>query len=171
VISIIKERKGPEMILEKTEDMKMYMNLAAQEARKGIREGRGGPFGAVVVKEGEVISLASNEVLSSHDPTAHAEMVAIRRASEKLQSYDLSGCVLFATGEPCPMCFSAIVWANIKEVYYAASIEDAEVIGFRDCRIYRHLHGEECILEMKRMESAEVLQLYEEYKNLKKTIY
>lgn len=67
--------------------------------------------------------------------------------------------------------FSAIVWANIKEVYYAASIEDAEVINFRDLRIYRHLHGEECILEMKRMESAEVLQLYEEYTDLKKTIY
>ena len=129
------------------------------------------PYGAVVVKDGKIVGMGVNEVVQTGDPTAHAEMVAIRRASEKLQSYDLSGCVLFATGEPCPMCFSAIVWANIKEVYYAASIEDAEVIGFRDCRIYRHLHGEECILEMKRMESAEVLQLYEEYKNLKKTIY
>lgn len=159
------------MIPEKVLEGKSFMALAVEAARIGMKAGKGGPFGAAVVKEGEVVAIASNEVLSTNDPTAHAEMVAIRRAAEKLHTYDLSGCVLYATGEPCPMCFSAIVWANIREVYYSATIEEAEVIGFRDCRIYRHLHGEECILEMKRLESKEVLRLYEEYKNLRKTVY
>lgn len=106
--------------------MNKYIELAIAEARNGINEGKGGPFGAVIIKDGELISKACNEVLSSNDPTAHAEILAIRRASEKLQSYDLTGCVIYSTGEPCPMCLSAIIWANIKEVYFVCPVEEAE---------------------------------------------
>ena len=134
-------------------------------------QGKGGPFGAVVVKDGEVVGAAYNEVLSSNDPTAHAEVLAIRRACKKLNNYDLSGCVIYATGEPCPMCLSAIVWANMKQVYYAASAEAAERIGFRDSMIYKHLRGEERMLNIEQIEGEAVLSLYEEYRKLGKAIY
>lgn len=153
------------------EKIDQYIALAVEEARKGMHAGKGGPFGAVIVKDGQVISKASNEVLGSHDPTAHAEIMAIRRASEVLDNYDLSGCTLYATGEPCPMCLSAIIWANISEVYYCASAEDAETIGFRDNMIYRHLRGEERILTLKKVDHDAVRELYEEYRMLGKTIY
>jgi len=148
-----------------------YMDLAVREAMEGIRQGKGGPFGAVIVKDGEVISAACNEVTSSNDPTAHAEILAIRRASEKLGTYDLSGCVIYATGEPCPMCLSAIIWANIKQIFHALNAEDAEKIGFRDEKIYRHLRGEEKIVEIERIESKGAGELYEEYIRLGKKIY
>lgn len=148
-----------------------YLTLAVEEARNGMLAGKGGPFGAVVVKDGVVISQACNEVLCSHDPTAHAEVLAIRRASEVLDNYDLSGCVLYATGEPCPMCLSAIIWANVKDVHFCASAEEAEVIGFRDSMIYRHLRGEENILELTKDDDAAVLALYEEYLKSGKTVY
>ena len=138
---------------------------------QGSRQGKGGPFGAVIVKDGQVISTACNEVTSSNDPTAHAEILAIRRASEKLGTYDLSGCVIYATGEPCPMCLSAIIWANIKQVFYALNAEDAEKIGFRDEKIYRHLRGEEKIVGIERIESRGAGELYEEYIRLGKKIY
>lgn len=150
---------------------KEYLSLAVEEARRGMISGKGGPFGAVIVKDGVVISQACNEVLCSHDPTAHAEVLAIRRASEVLDNYDLSGCVLYATGEPCPMCLSAIIWANVKEVHFCASAEEAEAIGFRDSMIYRHLRGEENILELTKDDDAAVLALYEEYRKSGKTIY
>ena len=159
------------MIMDERKIINQYIEMAVEEARKGILAGKGGPFGAVVVKDGQVLSKASNEVFSSCDPTAHAEVIAIRRASEKLHNYDLSGCVLYSTGEPCPMCFSAIVWANIKEVYYCASVEEAETIGFRDSMIYRHLRGEVRILELKKVENDAVRELYREYSKLGKTIY
>lgn len=151
--------------------MNQYMQIALNEAEKGMLEGKGGPFGAVVVKDGSVISMANNEVLSSNDPTEHAEIVAIRRACASLQTYDLSGCVIYVTGEPCPMCLSAIVWANIKEVYYALSAEEAEKIGFRDQMIYRHLRGEENVLKVEQLDSKACLKLYEDYKSMGKVIY
>lgn len=151
--------------------MNQYMELALNEARRGMLLGKGGPFGAAVVRDGTVLSIASNEVLCSKDPTAHAEIVAIRRACWKLQTYDLTGCVIFATGEPCPMCLSAIVWANIKLVYYSLAAEEAEKIGFRDSAIYRHLRGEENIIELKQIDRDEGLALYEEYSKLGKVIY
>jgi len=147
------------------------MDLAVREAMQGSRQGKGGPFGAVIVKDGQVISTACNEVTSSNDPTAHAEILAIRRASEKLGTYDLSGCVIYATGEPCPMCLSAIIWANIKQVFYALNAEDAEKIGFRDEKIYRHLRGEEKIVGIEMIESKRAGELYEEYIRLGKKIY
>ena len=148
--------------------MNKYMQVAFEEARDGMRHGKGGPFGAAVVKGEEILGAASNEVLSSNDPTAHAEITAIRRACRKLQSYDLTGCVLYATGEPCPMCLSAIIWANIKTVYYASAASEAEKIGFRDRMIERHLRGEEKLLEMIRIDGAEGPALYEEYRKMGK---
>lgn len=151
--------------------MNKYMQIAFDEARKGMRCGKGGPFGAVIVRDGEVLAAACNEVLLSNDPTAHAEILAIRSACRKLKNYDLSGCALYATGEPCPMCLSAIVWANIKTVYYASAACEAEKIGFRDNMIYRYLRGEEQILEIRQMDGEEGPALYEEYRQTGRAIY
>jgi guanine deaminase len=149
------------------------MKLAIDEARKTMNENKGGPFGAAIIdEEGKVISVASNLVLESHDPTAHAEIVAIRKASEKLKTHDLSGCILYATGYPCPMCLSAIIWANVKEVYYATDLKDAEDIGFRDDFIYNYIKGKESsVLNLKQIERKEAIKLFEEYKEKNKTIY
>lgn len=151
--------------------MKQYIDIAIKEAKNGILSGKGGPFGAVVVKDGLVISSASNEVLSKNDPTAHAEMVAIRKACEKLHTYDLSGCVIYVTGEPCPMCLSAIIWANIKQVYYALPAKEAEKIGFRDEAIYRHLRGEDIVVNVEQIHNEDVSELYKEYIKMEKKIY
>jgi guanine deaminase len=116
------------------------MALATKEALSGVRKGFGGPFGAVIVKDGVVIAKASNEVLRTNDPTMHAEINAIRKASKKLNSFDLSGCVLYSSCMPCPMCLAAIKWANIKTVYYGATAKDANEIGFRDEIFYGELN-------------------------------
>ncbi len=108
------------------------MQSAWEEAKKGIEAGDGGPFGAVIVKEGKVIARGHNEVVKSNDPTAHAEIMAIRRASAILKDFSLKGCTLYVTGEPCPMCFSAIHWAHIDTVYYCNTKKDAAAIGFDD---------------------------------------
>lgn len=115
------------------------MRLAAAEAFIGIQKGFGGPFGAVIVKDGVVLAKASNEVLRTNDPTMHAEINVIRKASKKLASFDLSGCVLYSSCMPCPMCLAAIKWANIKTVYYGANAKDADAIGFRDEIFYGEL--------------------------------
>jgi guanine deaminase len=118
------------------------MRMAAKEAQNGIRKGFGGPFGAVVAKGGIVIAKASNEVLRTNDPTMHAEINAIRKASKKLHTFDLAGCVLYSSCMPCPMCLAAIKWANIKMVYYGATAKDADEIGFRDEIFYGELNIE-----------------------------
>lgn len=99
----------------------------------------GGPFGAVIVKEGKIIAEGVNRVTETNDPTAHAEVQAIRKACEKLNTFDLSGCEIYSSCEPCPMCFSAIYWAHISKVYYAATHHDAEDAGFADALIYREV--------------------------------
>ena len=120
--------------------MDYYMNIAKENAIKGVELGEGGPFGAVIVnKDGNIISNGNNKVLKENDPTAHAEIVAIRKACKKLNTYDLSEYILYTNCEPCPMCLSAIIWANIKQVYYACTKEDAGEIGFRDDIIYDYL--------------------------------
>ncbi len=111
-----------------------FMKLAVKEARKNIKTMEGGPFGACIVKNGRVISLARNTVLKS-DACAHAEVNAIRKASRKIKSFDLSGCIIYSTTEPCPMCFSAIHWAKIKAVIYGTTISDAKKIGFNELTI------------------------------------
>jgi guanine deaminase len=115
-----------------------YLQRAIQLASENIDAG-GGPFGAVVVKDGVVIAEASNKVTVKNDPTAHAEVEAIRKAGEAFGNYDLSDCILYASCEPCPMCLGAIYWAHIPEVYYAADRYDAEKAGFDDSLIYEEL--------------------------------
>ena len=115
------------------------MKLAAVEASGGVRENHGGPFGAVIVRRGKVVARAHNEVIKTFDPTAHAEVTAIRLASAKLKTFDLSECDLYATCEPCPMCLAAILWARIPRVYYGCTRRDAEKIGFRDHLLYEQL--------------------------------
>ena len=153
--------------------MNNFMNMAIEEARKTMNKDKGGPFGAVITdKNNNVIAVASNLVLESHDPTAHAEIMAIRIASEKLGTHDLSGCTLYATGYPCPMCLSAIIWANIKKVYYGTNLKDVEDIGFRDDFIYKYLNGKNKeILYLENICHDEALELFNEYKEKNKEIY
>ena len=117
------------------------MKLAVEAARKGMESGAGGPFGAVIVRGGEVIAVTHNEVLGTYDPTAHAEVVAIRRASAKLGRFDLSDCIIYSTCEPCPMCLAAIHWAGITKLSFGADRYDAAVGGFDDEFIYRIVDG------------------------------
>ena len=153
--------------------MKEIMMYGINEARRTMNENKGGPFGAVITdKDGNIVSIASNIVLESHDPTAHAEIMAIRKASEKLGTHDLSNYVLYATGYPCPMCLSAIIWANIKKVYYGTNLYEANEIGFRDDFIYKYLSGENKeILELNNICHVECKELFDEYKNNNKEIY
>ena len=115
------------------------MRRAIELADEAVRVGRGGPFGAVVVRDGAIVGAGSNEVTSTNDPTAHAEVVAIRRACLALGTFGLAGCVLYASCEPCPMCLGAIYWAHLDRLYFAAGREDAEQAGFDDGHIYREL--------------------------------
>ena len=133
----------------------------------------GGPFGAVIVKDGKIISSAHNTVVETCDATAHAEVNAIRKASEKLKTHDLSGCTLYTSAEPCPMCLSAIIWANIKVVYFANTKKDADDIGFRDDVIYEYIKGNnENLIEMHHIESEEALEVFKKFKELSdKIIY
>ena len=150
------------------------MRLGIEEARKTMKQDIGGPFGAVVVKDGEVVAVSSNHVLANNDPTAHAEVMAIRKACEKLGTHDLSGCEIYATGYPCPMCLSAIIWANIKKVYVCGMPEDAEKIGFRDDFIYRFIQDkmkDEDVLAIEELGSEPARKLYDEYASLNKVIY
>lgn len=113
-----------------------FMEMAIRLARQNVESGKGGPFGAVIVKGEEVIASAMNEVTSSDDPTAHAEVVAIRRACKELGTYQLSGCDIYTSCEPCPMCLGAIYWARPDRVFYAATRKDAAAAGFDDDFIY-----------------------------------
>ena len=153
--------------------MEDKMIMAIEEAKRTMNEDKGGPFGAVITDmEGNVISVASNLVLESHDPTAHAEIMAIRRATEKLGTHDLSNYILYATGYPCPMCLSAIIWANIKKVYYGTNLKDAEEIGFRDDFIYEYLKGNNKeILDLENICYDECKELFNEYSDKNKEIY
>ena len=116
--------------------MNKFMKIAVDEAKKGVTNGDGGPFGALVVKNGKIIAKAHNSVVKTNDPTAHAEINAIRKAAKKLNSFDLSGCEVYTTCMPCPMCMGAIRWANINIIYYGATSKDAQDIGFRDKEFY-----------------------------------
>lgn len=115
------------------------MRIAFEYAERNVLESLGGPFGAVVVKNGEIVAASGNKVTSTNDPTAHAEVSAIRLACEKLNTFDLSGCVVYTSCEPCPMCLSAIYWARLDKVYYANTKVDAAEIGFDDKFIYDEL--------------------------------
>lgn len=158
---------------------KDIMLKGIEKADMNMRLNIGGPFGAVVVKDNEIICIVSNTVLKDNDPTAHAEINAIREAGKKLGTYDLTGCELYATGYPCPMCLSAIIWSNIKKVYYCNDVKMAKRIGFRDDFIYDfiknreqgNLSGAFSPLHIEGLQMDEGKQLYENYTQLNKIIY
>ena len=145
--------------------MNKFMKRAVLEAKKGIQAGHGGPFGAVIVKDGKIISTAHNTVVKDNDPTCHGEMQAIRKACKKLNTYDLSGCELYTTGYPCPMCFCAILWANISKVYYGCNTTDTEIIGFRDKQFEESIPEKMQALCVE-TDRKECLSLYEEYNQI-----
>ncbi len=130
----------------------------------------GGPFGACVVKDGKIIGKGINRVIKNMDPTAHAEIIAIRDACKNIESHDLSGCELYTSCYPCPMCLSAIIWANIKKVYYANTKEDASDIGFRDDFIYDYIEKlandkqDKKVLNLKSLNREEAIEVFERYK-------
>ena len=141
------------------------MREAIALARQSVENNWGGPFGAVIAREGRLIARGCNRVLSNSDPTAHAEVVAIRAACAAFGAFDLSGCTLYSSCEPCPMCLGAIYWARIDTVFYANTREDAARIGFIDADLYREmgLSGEERKIPMfplLRAEAQEGLRLW-----------
>lgn len=154
--------------------MNKYMRIAKELSEENLKTNAGGPFGACVVKDGEIIGKGSNNVLKNNDPTAHAEIVAIREACKNINTYDLNGCELYTTCYPCPMCLSAIIWSNIKKVYYGNSREEAEKIGFRDDDIYEYIENKENgkILKLECIEHDETIKAFKAFKDKEdKTIY
>ena len=153
--------------------MNKYIKKSNDLANKGIEKKEGGPFGAVIVnKEGKIISTGNNKVLKTNDPTAHAEIVAIRKACSKLKTNDLSNYTLYSSCEPCPMCLSAIIWANIKNVYYGCTRKDAGEIGFRDDMIYEYLKGKnKKLINIKQIDREECLKVMKKYKEIDGKIY
>jgi len=125
-----------------TEQDKKFMQLAIELAEKGMDSNAGGPFGAVIVKDGKIIAEGFNKVTSTNDPTAHAEVTAIREACKNLNSFQLEDCILYTSCEPCPMCLGAIYWARPKKVFYGANREDAAAIGFDDQFVYDEIDKE-----------------------------
>ncbi len=156
--------------------MNKYMKIAKELSEESLKTNVGGPFGACIVKNGEIIGKGSNHVLSNNDPTAHAEVMAIRDACDNINTYDLSDCELYTSCYPCPMCLSAIIWANIKKVYYGNTKEDAANIGFRDDYIYDFIkklpNGNNQILSLECMDREETIKLFYKFKEKKdKIIY
>lgn len=149
------------------------MKLAYAEAKSGSACGDGGPFGAVVVSAaGEVLAADHNRVLAGCDPTAHAEVSAIRAACARRGTHDLTGCAIFSSCEPCPMCLSAIIWANISEVYFGGTRHDAAEIGFRDQMIYDYLDGAaEDVLRVRRLDREDCRALFAEYREADGQMY
>jgi len=147
------------------EDSK-FLELAIRTAGENMEDG-GGPFGAVIVKEGKVIASAGNRVVPGHDPTAHAEVMAIRMAAERRGTHDLDGCTIYASCEPCPMCLGAIYWAGIKRIVYASDRYRAAAAGFSDNHIYEELalgNGERTIQMIRGLkeEGDRILEKWEE---------
>lgn len=152
--------------------MNKYMKLAIDEARSGILHNHGGPFGCVIVKNGEVIGKGHNKVLFKNDPTLHGEMVAIKNACDKIKSYDLTGCELYTTGEPCPMCLCACMWANIEKIHYGCTLKDNSIIGFRDEKFDNLMGGRKNIKGyLECIDRDKCLNLFNEYNKMNKKIY
>ena len=144
--------------------MNKYMKMAINEAKKGIRNGHGGPFGAVIVKNDEVIAKGHNQVVKNNDPTCHGEIMAIHKACKKSGTFDLSGCEIYTTGKPSQMCMAAILWANIEKIYYGCNILDTEEIGFRDKKFYEQFENREQLIH--ELDRKQCLKLYGEYKRI-----
>ena len=149
--------------------MNEYMKIAKELSDDNLNTNVGGPFGACIVKDGKIIGKGSNHVLANNDPTAHAEIMAIRDACKNIKSYDLSGAELYTSCYPCPMCLSAIIWSNIKKVYYGNTKEDAEDIGFRDDDIYDFIRnikddsGNRRVLKLECIDRDETIKTFKEY--------
>lgn len=141
---------------------RQFMSRAIQLARQGVAANTGGPFGCVVVKDGEIIGEGNNRVTSTNDPTAHAEVIAIREACKSLSAFQLDGCTIYTSCEPCPMCLGAIYWARPARVFYACTREDAADIGFDDDFIYRELEksNDERGMVMMNLMRDEALELF-----------
>lgn len=151
-----------------------FMKEAIAESAKNLETGNGGPFGAVIVKDGVIVGRGHNEVIKNNDPTCHGEMQAIRDACKHLGTYDLSGCELYTSAEPCPMCLSAIIWANIKTVYYGNSAKDAAAIGFRDDFIYKFIENgckDTETMRLQQLDRDEAIKIFAAYKEKNMTIY
>lgn len=158
--------------------MNEYMKEAKELADDNLKTNVGGPFGACIVKNGKIIGRGSNHVLSNNDPTAHAEVMAIRDACKNIGSYDLSGCEVYTSCYPCPMCLSAIIWSNIKKIYYGNTKIDAANIGFRDDYIYNFIkkltdsEEDDNVLELKCLDREETIKTFNDFSNKDdKTIY
>ena len=154
------------------------MKIAKELADENLQTNAGGPFGACVVKNGQIIGKGSNHVLANNDPTAHAEIMAIRDACKNIKSYDLKECELYTSCYPCPMCLSAIIWSNIKKVYYGNTKEDAADIGFRDDFIYQYIQNlaqnqqDNSILNLISMDREETIKEFKKFAQKEdKTIY
>ena len=149
--------------------MNEYMKIAKELSENNLKTNVGGPFGACVVKDGKIVGQGSNHVLSNNDPTAHAEIMAIRNACENLGTYDLSECQIYTSCYPCPMCLSAIIWANIKKVYYGNTKEDAANIGFRDDFIYDYINklsddgSDSNVLDLECMDREETIETFKKF--------
>ena len=154
--------------------MNKFMEIAKNQADEGMKANEGGPFGAVIVKNGQIIATGHNEVLKTNDPTAHAEIVAIRKATAKLGRFDLSDCEIYSSCEPCPMCFAAIHWAKIKKLYYGCTRFDAAGIGFDDKFIYDVIAGKSNVNQVisEEIDRDECIKIFTEWeKKQDKTTY
>src|SRR5579859_4686618 len=149
-----------------------FMARAIELSLENIRSNQGGPFAALIVKDAEIISEGTNRVTSTNDPTAHAEIVAIREACRKLKHFDLSGCEIYATCEPCPMCLGAIYWARLAKIYFANTAADAAKIGFDDSAIYREIRRPAAArrIPMISLMRADALGAFRAWKNKKDKI-
>jgi tRNA(Arg) A34 adenosine deaminase TadA len=157
-----------------TEKDNIFMKRAIEMAEKGMNQNAGGPFGCVIVKDGEIIAEGYNKVTSTNDPTAHAEIVAIRKACDKLNSFQLDDCIIYTSCEPCPMCFGAIYWARPKMVYFACTKTDAAKINFDDQFIYEELEKniEDRDIKFVRLMRKDAIPVFEKWaKKVDKTKY
>lgn len=141
-----------------------FMEMAARIAEENVDRG-GGPFGAVIVKDGEVVATGANSVTLTNDPTAHAEVNAIRRACHDLQTFSLKGCVIYSSCEPCPMCLSALYWAGVSRIFFGNTKEDADRINFSDGFIYRELEKPRALraLPCIHIENSSAIKAFEKW--------
>lgn len=149
-----------------------FMQIAIQEAREGISNGDGGPFGTAIVRDGVLIASGHNHVLAYNDPTCHGEVDAIRKACKRLGTFDLTGCELYTTGEPCHMCLCACMWANISKIYYGCTVADNEIIGFRDNKFDQIFGGRDKLGDyMTEIDREACLRLFQDYSKMDATKY
>lgn len=149
-----------------------FMQIAIQEAREGISNGDGGPFGTAIVRDGVLIASGHNHVLAYNDPTCHGEVDAIRKACKRLGTFDLTGCELYTTGEPCHMCLCACMWANISKIYYGCTIADNEIIGFRDNKFDQIFGGRDKLGDyMTEVDREACLRLFQDYSEMQAPKY